>query len=317
MADKNKKQKFNSTGITFIGEQMIPEYNLGQIVYFEHLVRYFFASQFVKDKIVLDAACGSGYGARLLALAGAKKVIAVDIRKDVINYAKKNYSHPNIEYLVSDLNLLSLPKKSVDIIVSFETIEHVNNPERVMRLLKGFLTDNGIAVWSTPDKKHTEHVNEFHLHEMSLLEFRGILKKMFKFNQFFKQINQVSSSIFNVQPLGKSDLSSDFYKMAKTETIVDNFSKTKGVYQLAVSSAKQIEIKNYSSLFHDTDASHFKKILADQENRFGQQISALIEHKNIHDMSQKPNSAFDEMIIFQMLFFYRRLKLKIRKSMQK
>lgn len=309
MADK--KQKFNSSGITFIGEQMIPEYNLGQIVYFEHLIRYFFASQFVKGKVVLDAACGSGYGSQLLALAGAKKVIGVDIRKDVINYAKKNYSHPNIEYRVGDLNSLSLPKKSVDLIVSFETIEHVDNPEKVMKLLKGFLSSDGMAVWSTPDKKHTEHENEFHLHEMSKMEFRGVLKKMFKHNQFFKQVNQVSSSIFNDRSWEKSNFVPDFYNMAKTEMMVNNFLKTKGVYQLAVSSAKKIEIKNYSSLFHDTDASHFMKILADQEDRFGEQMTALIEYKNIYDISQYPNLSLVEKIIFKLLFFYRRLRSKI------
>ncbi len=313
----DKKQKFNSSGITFIGEQMIPEYNVGQIVYFEHLVRYFFASQFVKGKVVLDAACGSGYGSKILALAGAKKIIAIDIRKDVINYAKKTYSHPAIEYQVRDLNELKLPKNSVDVIVSFETIEHVENPQKLMRLLKGFLSKDGVAIWSTPDKKHSTHDNEFHLHEMSALEFRTTLKKMFKSNVFFKQINQVSTSIFQTQNQIKPQYEYNFNEMGTTEVQVENFAKTKGVYQLAVSSSVPIKIKNYSSLFHDTDASHFKKILADQEFRFGQQMSALIEHNNVYDMSQKQNAPFDEMIIFQMLFFHRRVKTKVKKIFKK
>lgn len=304
------------SALMFSGEQMIPEYNKGQIIYFEHLIRYLFASQFVKDKIVLDAACGSGYGSKILALAGAKKVIGVDIRKDVVKYAKENYSHKNIEYKVCDLSLLNLPEKSIDVVVSFETIEHVEDPEVLMKRLKGFLKKDGVAVWSTPDKKHTTHDNEFHLHEMSLSEFRGVLKKMFKFNVFFKQINLVSTSVFDVRGRSNSDLSPNFFRLSDTEIFVNDFPKTKGVYQIAVSSEKKVMIRNYSSLFYDTDATHFKKILGEQEARFKDRINALIKHRDIYDTSGLTKTSIDEVLFFKLLFLHRRFKSKIKQILK-
>ena len=70
----------------YTGERMIPEFNEGEEIYLEHITRYIFASQFIKDKIVLDIACGSGYGSDYLLKNGARKVIGVDISKETVEY---------------------------------------------------------------------------------------------------------------------------------------------------------------------------------------------------------------------------------------
>ena len=89
------------------------------------MTRYIFSSQFVKGKVVLDIACGSGYGTDYLLKVGAVKVIGVDISDEAISYCKDKYSRSGMEFLVGSVEKIPVESNSIDIIVSFETIEHV------------------------------------------------------------------------------------------------------------------------------------------------------------------------------------------------
>jgi ubiquinone/menaquinone biosynthesis C-methylase UbiE len=165
------------------------------IIYDEHLVRYEFAKRFVKGKKVLDIACGSGYGAKILAEAGAEKVIAVDIDKEAVAAAKINYFHKNIEYLESSAEEIKLADKSIDIIVSFETIEHLKNPERYLNELKRVVKDGGTVIISTPNDDVFHAKNPFHFKEYNKDEFGNLLKKYFRYCEIFDQANGIASYI--------------------------------------------------------------------------------------------------------------------------
>ena len=77
---------------------MIPDLNMGKELYYEHINRYQFAGGFVKKKKVLDLACGSGYGSKMLSSAGANNVVGLDISKTAIEYAENKYWHANINF---------------------------------------------------------------------------------------------------------------------------------------------------------------------------------------------------------------------------
>src|SRR3989339_2196620 len=79
------------------------------------LTRYVFASTFVNDKVVLDAACGSGFGTFLYAQE-AKSVWGIDFSKETIEYAQKNYQKENIKFSSVDLLEAELPKNFFDVI---------------------------------------------------------------------------------------------------------------------------------------------------------------------------------------------------------
>jgi len=70
--------------------------SLENIIYDEHLVRYQLAAQIAAGKNILDIACGSGYGSKILAEAGALKVTGVDRDAEALEAAKKNYSADNL-----------------------------------------------------------------------------------------------------------------------------------------------------------------------------------------------------------------------------
>ncbi|MFD2879732.1 class I SAM-dependent methyltransferase [Paenibacillus rhizoplanae] len=89
--------------------------------------RYRLAQKFVKDKRVLDAACGAGYGSKMLQVAGASHVLGVDIDEASLTNARKTYGHDQIDYAYGNVNKLELEDNSFDVVVSFETIEHIDD----------------------------------------------------------------------------------------------------------------------------------------------------------------------------------------------
>ena len=93
------------------------------IIYDEHMIRYGLAKRFVQGKTVLDIACGSGYGSDILAKAGAKKVIGMDVDEDALNGARKKFVYDNLEFKKG--NGLNLGEYGFDVVISFETIEHL------------------------------------------------------------------------------------------------------------------------------------------------------------------------------------------------
>lgn len=181
------------------GERMMPEFNQGQEIYLEHMTRYMFASQFVKDKVILDIACGSGYGSDFLLKTGAKKIIGVDISEETISYCKEKYPDDGIEFLIGSVEKIPIGNNSVDIIVSFETIEHVDEKAQIkfLKEIKRVLKSDGILIVSTPNSLVYPKWNKFHLKELDPGEFKNILKKSFGNVEMFYQDDVECSYIYS------------------------------------------------------------------------------------------------------------------------
>lgn len=109
----------------------------------DHVERYRFAAG-IADTIVLDAACGCGYGSSILH-DSACSVIGIDIDPGAIKWAERHYSGP--EYRLGDLMHIDIPE--VDCIVSFETIEHFRHPEE---LLERFREAGDLLICSVPNE---------------------------------------------------------------------------------------------------------------------------------------------------------------------
>jgi len=117
----------------------------------DHLARYKFAAQFVRDKKVLDIACGSGYGSKLLKESGAKAVDGVDISKVIIDFAKTNYCTDGVNFTVANAETFS-PDKRYDVITSFETIECIDNFGAALKNFYNLLEPGGILLISSPNR---------------------------------------------------------------------------------------------------------------------------------------------------------------------
>jgi ubiquinone/menaquinone biosynthesis C-methylase UbiE len=161
----------------------------------EHLVRYKLAAQLAPGKKILDIACGSGYGSQILAAAGAEKVVAVDIDAATLAEAQKNYPHPKLEYQAGDAENINAADGEFNLVVSFETIEHLKNVENYLAGIARVLAVEGIFLVSTPNREVFGQQNPYHLHEFTRGEFEASLKKYFKNIFILEQANGIASLI--------------------------------------------------------------------------------------------------------------------------
>lgn len=130
------------------------------------LARYQFAKKFIKNKNVLDAACGTGY-----ATIGT----GIDNNPEAITFAQRHYQ---AKYVVGDI--LNMPFKNhfFDVVTSFETIEHVDANKFLLEI-KRVLKKNGILILSTPCKNGPSN-SPYHVREFTKVELEILLKKHFK-----------------------------------------------------------------------------------------------------------------------------------------
>jgi ubiquinone/menaquinone biosynthesis C-methylase UbiE len=171
----------------------------------EHLIRYELAKKLVAGKTVLDIACGSGYGSKILADASALAVCSVDADISAIEFAKNNYPQANIQYLAGNAEELSFADSYFDVITSLETIEHLNDPEKYLSELARVLKKDGVALISTPNKLVSNCQNPFHLREFEREEFEKMIGKYFPYHTLLEQKNGIATSI-NVNNKNKGDV---------------------------------------------------------------------------------------------------------------
>jgi len=174
-----KRQK-KTTNLEFTGERFIPNIPELKHLYQEHIIRYQFASQFVREKKVLDAGCGTGYGSFLILKQGATHVTGIDNSSEAIDFCKKHYRDKNLDFKIDDCTKCHLKDSSYDVVVSFEVIEHVSDANSCLSEMKRVMKKNGIFVVSTPNKLIYPEGNIFHTKEFSESEFKSLLKKFFK-----------------------------------------------------------------------------------------------------------------------------------------
>ncbi len=174
--------------LEFTGERFTPE--CVREIRYEHVHRYALAAELVRGKVVLDAACGEGYGANILA-GEAKSVTGVDISADAVRHAMARYRADNLEFEVADCCALPFADGRFDAVVSFETLEHLESQEALLAEFRRVLKPEGFLVISSPDKAiYTDRLqnrNPFHVRELYREEFERLLAGRFPAIHFLGQ----------------------------------------------------------------------------------------------------------------------------------
>ena len=155
----------------FTGERYIPT-EQGRIR-LEHYHRYALVQSIVAGKDVLDLACGEGYGSASIATI-ASSVVGVDISNEAVAHASSQYVKPNLKFIQGSAIDLEFEENSFDVVVSFETIEHLSEQAQMLSEIHRVLRPNGCLVISSPNRPvYSEESGVFNEHHVKELDFKG------------------------------------------------------------------------------------------------------------------------------------------------
>lgn len=179
---------------------MIPGENRRDLIYTDHMSRYMFLNGIIRNKILLDAGCGAGYGAHFLTTHGAKSVTAMDISMEAVAYARRNYPADGLHYIRADIRAMPLSGSSFDCVAAFEILEHIAEHPEFLEEIKRVLKPGGYLVVSTPDIETYRSPNAFHRKELTTSQFIDLMKVYFRHVTLFFQSEQVASVIQKQDP---------------------------------------------------------------------------------------------------------------------
>lgn len=271
----------------FTGERYIPGI-AGDIV-LEHMHRYIILSQITTGKDVLDIASGEGYGSHILSKV-AKSVVGVDICNEAILSSKQKYKNTNLTYMVGDCAAIPLKSGSVDVVVSFETLEHHNKHSEMLQEIKRVLRPGGVLVISTPDKKNYTDLtginNPHHVKELYADEFNSLIEKNFRYKNLYGQKIAYGSVIFptkspseifsydiaNESQKGVPGVLEPVYLITVASDSANIPSLSSGLLEQAI---EDTELAKYWDRRHQNDAAN----KVDQERRINE-LEELINKKD-------------------------------------
>jgi GT2 family glycosyltransferase/SAM-dependent methyltransferase len=228
----------------FTGERYVPT-EAGEIRH-EHLHRYAWCRSLVEGLDVLDIACGEGYGSAMLAMK-ARSVTGVDIANSAICHATEAYRDiPGLIFKRGDAAQIPLEDNAVDVVVSFETIEHHDRHREMLSEIRRVLRPNGLLVMSSPNRvvysEQAGHHNEFHVKELDFAEFDVLLKEQFSDVCYFGQRLAVGSSIFTLEAAAGAR-TIDALTDIGSEIVERAASLTDPVYYIAVAGSSRNAVK--------------------------------------------------------------------------
>ena len=165
--------------LSLTGERTLPDVPEENYWFRRHLVVYEWIAARVAGLRVVDLACGEGYGSAVLA-GSAASVVGVDANPDAFEHARLKYTRPGVRFV---RNMIELHSEPCDAVVFLQTIEHVPDPEGVLRHFKEMA---GTVYVSTPNlltlapAGADKSGNPWHLREYRVAEFRALCESVFE-----------------------------------------------------------------------------------------------------------------------------------------
>lgn len=175
----------------FKGERLDSKSALARNNLLEHLARYGLVQGKRRSSAVLDIGCGSGHGTYALSKRFSS-VVGVDVSRDAIDYAKKNWNNANIRYLVGSGTRIPFARGTFDISVAFEVFEHISDWKGFLSELRRVTRRGGRVYISTPNKNlyspgTLKPINPYHCFEMTPEQFSEALGDFFEIESLMGQ----------------------------------------------------------------------------------------------------------------------------------
>jgi 2-polyprenyl-3-methyl-5-hydroxy-6-metoxy-1,4-benzoquinol methylase len=160
------------------GERTLPDVPAENYWFRRHLVVYEWVAERCAGLDVVDMACGEGYGTDVLARR-ARQVTGVEANPDAYEHARLKYTRPGVRFV---RNMIELHSEPCDAVVFLQTIEHVPDPEQVLRHFKEmartvYVSTPNLLTLAPPGADKSG--NPWHLREYRAEEFRALCESVF------------------------------------------------------------------------------------------------------------------------------------------
>lgn len=175
-------------------ERFDPEAESGKLIDAEHRARYHWAAQIAAGKRVLDAGCGLGYGIEILSSAGAAEVIGLDLNAEAVEEARRRINGAG-PIQQGDIQGLDFGDDSFDLVVCFETIEHVEEAPAALAEFHRVLRPGGVLLLSSPNPDAYPSGNEHHVREYKAGELVDLVCEHFRNVEYHRQAALLASGI--------------------------------------------------------------------------------------------------------------------------
>jgi 2-polyprenyl-3-methyl-5-hydroxy-6-metoxy-1,4-benzoquinol methylase len=168
--------------LALTGERTLPDVPEENYWYRRHLAVYEWIARRVAGLRVVDMACGEGYGADVLARAGARTVVGVDANPEAHEHARLRYVRDNLRF---ERDMVERFDEPCDALVFLQTIEHVQDPGAILERFKALLAPGGAAYVSTPNvltlapPGAERSGNPWHVYEYRPREFAALCRAHF------------------------------------------------------------------------------------------------------------------------------------------
>jgi 2-polyprenyl-3-methyl-5-hydroxy-6-metoxy-1,4-benzoquinol methylase len=271
-------------GTSEVPERFDPATMRGEIIEAEHLARYRWASSLATGRRVLDAGCGTAYGSRLLAEAGASEVIGVDRASDVLDSARAKIP---VAVVLEEGDVTALPYEDgrFDLIVCFEVIEHLDDPGRALDEFRRLLGPEGLLAVSSPNRDVYPPGNPHHVHEYIPTELEQELSSRFAFVRLERQDTWITSGVLDddrfrigddgdfgtdvrIRKLETNELGAELYTIALAGQREPP--RAAATFELAT----PVELRKWDALWHEQH-----QVLEQQANRLSEQAELLFDHE--------------------------------------
>nr|WP_090281446.1 class I SAM-dependent methyltransferase [Mycolicibacterium komanii]CRL77853.1 methyltransferase family protein [Mycolicibacterium komanii] len=159
------------------GERTVPGLAEENYWFRRHEVVYERMADRCADRDVLEAGCGEGYGANLIADV-ARRVIGLDYDQTTVEHVRARY--PRVDMRHGNLAELPLADGAVDVVVNFQVIEHLWDQGQFVRECLRVLRPGGCLLMSTPNRitfspGRDTPINPFHTRELNAAELTDLL----------------------------------------------------------------------------------------------------------------------------------------------
>ena len=164
--------------LALTGERTLPDVPEENYWFRRHLAVYEWIAEQVRGRDVVDMACGEGYGTGVLARRAAR-VTGVDANPEAHEHAAAKYTAPGVRF---ERDLIDRYTQPCDVVVFLQTIEHVEDPEAVLRHFQAMAD---VVFVSTPNlltlapEGAEKSDNPWHVKEYRAQEFRELCESVF------------------------------------------------------------------------------------------------------------------------------------------